>query len=185
MTTHKFQVKLYVDGASAVDLEAVIPVFHAFIREDALGEMLMDVVDYGHVQDGPGVVLIGHASDYYVEQREGRPGVVYSRKRDGDADATASLREAVRSALRAAVALEAKLPLRFRTDDVLIRVNDRLAYPNDDAGAARLVAIANDVLPAALGGGVSVAREGTPRELLTVRAKGGSGSAADALARLG
>ena len=42
------------------------------------------MADYAHVPDGPGVMLIGHEADRSLDLGEGRPGVLYQRKRDGE-----------------------------------------------------------------------------------------------------
>lgn len=187
MSIQKFQVKLYVENGGALDLEKVIPTFHTFIREKKVSEMVIDVADYGHVVDGPGIVLIGHASDYYVEQREGRVGLLYSRKRDFVGDTEAALASAVKLALQMAALLEAEaaLGVRFGLGEVVVRVNDRLQVSNDDASLDALRATLTSVLGKALGGELTLAREGEARELLTVRVRGGRGSVADALARIG
>lgn len=187
MSIQKFQVKLYVANGGALDVEKIIPVFHSYIREKKVSEMVIDVADYGHVAEGPGIVLIGHASDYYIEQREGRVGLLYSRKRDFVGDEEAALTSAVKLALQMATLLEgeADLGVRFELDEVLVRVNDRLQAKNDDASLAALSGTFSKVLGKALGGEVSLAREGDAREMLTVRVKGGKGTVSEALTRLG
>ena len=57
MEAKRVQVKVYAAGA--VPTERLIPVFHRWIREKTLDELALDVADYGHVHEGPGVVLIG------------------------------------------------------------------------------------------------------------------------------
>jgi len=187
MSIQKFQVKLYVENGDSVDLEKVIPVFHSFIQKKLVSEMVIDVVDYGHVAEGPGVVLIGHASDYYLDQREGRLGLNYSRKRDFGGDTEAALAAAVKSALAFAKLLESEqsVSIRFKLDEVVVRVNDRLQAKNDDASLDALRPVVANVLGKALGGAVSIAREGEARELLTIRVSGGKGSVDEAIARLG
>src|SRR5690606_15797570 len=96
----KFQFKLFIETPEALSQEAVIPVFHDFIREKALPELLIDVADYRHVHEGPGVVLIGHGYDLYVDEMDGRPGLLFSRKRE----ATGSVEEILRRSLAIALA---------------------------------------------------------------------------------
>lgn len=133
MDAHKLNVKLFVKEPKALVLEAVVPVFYAWIRDKKLDETMIDVADYRHVPDGPGVVLVGHASDYYIDQGEGRVGLLYSRKRDAPADPDARLADAFRRALVACRMLENEPELgslRFGTDNILFRVSDRLLAPN-------------------------------------------------------
>ena len=43
MEPHRISVKLYLDGPAPLDPEAVVPAFHRFIREDAVGGIPIDV----------------------------------------------------------------------------------------------------------------------------------------------
>jgi hypothetical protein len=61
-------------------LDAAIPVFHRWIQAGALPELLIDVADYRHVPDGPGVILIGHEANYSLDCSNGRLGLLYNRK---------------------------------------------------------------------------------------------------------
>ena len=58
----------------------LIPVFHRWIREQAMPELLIDVADYSHVPAGPGVMVIGHEANYSVDNRENRLGLLYNRR---------------------------------------------------------------------------------------------------------
>ncbi len=136
MLSQRLQFKLYLQPSSAgrdFEVEALIPVFHRFIREQVIKELLIDVVDYSHVPDGPGVVLIGHAADYYVGALDGAYGLVYSLKR-GPAAPEARLEDSLRRLINAARLLEqdSTLKLRFATDSLSLRLTDRLHAPNDD-----------------------------------------------------
>lgn len=140
MKAHKLQVKLFADGPIPA-LEAFIPVFHRWIKHHVLPELLVDVANYAHVPKGPGVALIGHGSDYYIDSAEGRPGLLYSRKREAPAEGE-RLTDAFRRLLHAAVLLEQDSDLngkiRFRTDEFQFRVNDRLAAPSAETTFAEL-----------------------------------------------
>jgi hypothetical protein len=139
MQSHKLQLKIFTDRAEGVSPEAFIVVFHGWIKHQILPELMIDVANYAHVPKGPGVALIGHGSDYFIDESEGRLGLLYSRKRSPP-DAGARVADAFRRALHAASLLERDptltaqgARLRFRTDEWLFRINDRLAAPNDDA----------------------------------------------------
>src|SRR5215831_20494529 len=62
--------------ATPASVDAAISEFHRWIQHNVTDEMLIDVVDYRHVPDGPGVVLIGHDADYSLNPT----GLTYSRK---------------------------------------------------------------------------------------------------------
>jgi hypothetical protein len=189
MEAKKLQVKFFLENES-VKLEDIVPVFHAWIREHKLGtEMLVDVADYAHVQDGPGVVLIGDASDYYLDLADGRPGLLYSRKRWASENASERVEDALRRALNACRLLESEalaVPLRFRTDEVLFRINERLHSENTDAGFAKVRPVLEQAFAKLYGKAPSLERQGEARELLTVKASSpGAADVKTLLDRLG
>jgi hypothetical protein len=137
MNPLRVQVKFFLDppDAAGVDVGKFTPVFQGWIQEKALEGQLIDVADYRHVQDGPGIVLIGHDSDYSMERRDGRLGLLYTRKRHGDStDLLGQLRASLRLALTACQLLQTEplfTPrLKFSADEVEIRFPDRLQLPN-------------------------------------------------------
>ncbi len=134
MLSERLQLKLFLEPSVVVELEALIPVFHRFIREQLVKELLIDVVDYSHVPSGPGVVLIGHSADYYLNAMDGRFGLVYSLKRGGPS-APARLEDSLRRLVNVARLLEqdSELKLRFQSGALGLRLTDRLHAPNDDA----------------------------------------------------
>ncbi len=186
MKPTKFQVKLYTSSGE-IELEKLVPVFHTWIREKKIpDELLIDVADYAHVPQGPGVVLIGHQSDYYLDMADDRPGLLYSRKRGFEGDLQAGIEDAFGRALRACELLEseAELGFHFRTDEVLFRVQDRLAAPNDDATYDAYKSPLEAVTGAFFGSSASLERLGSARDPFAVRiATGTNGTVADALSR--
>ena len=70
MDAHKLQLKIYLtpESAKSFDVESLIPVFHRWIKQRALPELTIDVASYQHVPQGPGVVLIGHGADYFLDK---------------------------------------------------------------------------------------------------------------------
>jgi hypothetical protein len=136
MDASKLQLKIFTApaaGTTRVASETLIPVFHAWIKDKVLPELLLDVANYGHVPQGPGVVLIGHGSDYAIDESEGRQGLLFNRKRLG-ADPAQRLEDTFRRTLHAAGLLEQNSvlagELSFDTTEFLFRINDRLAAPN-------------------------------------------------------
>jgi hypothetical protein len=176
MDAHKLQLKIYLtpESAQAVDLEAVIPVFHRWIKQRLLPELTIDVANYGHVPQGPGVVLIGHGADYFMDEGEGRPGLLHNRKRAGLA-AGERLSDLARRTLHAASLLERDLALtgkiKFATNELLFRVNDRLAAPNSDATFAALKPELDALARTIFGGPCDLTRVGGAKELFAVRFK--------------
>jgi len=183
MDSTRLHVKFYAEP-SAIRLEAFVPIFHRWIRDQVLSELMIDVVDYGHVADGPGIVLIGHGSDYYVDCGEGRLGLLYSRKRAGPAPSE-RLADAFRRALNACRLLEQEkelhAPLKFRTDEVLLRVPDRLRAENSEAGFTSLRSELAPFLERLYGAPVNVERTGGDKDPLSARVRAGSAPGLTAL----
>lgn len=126
-------VKLLVKDPEQVDLEAVVSVFHTWIQGQVFDELLLDVADYSHVPDGPGVVLIGHEADYSLDNTDGRLGVRYNRKAPLPGNNRERLEQAMSAALKALQRLEQDFNLYFNKRQIEVVVNDRLLTPNSDA----------------------------------------------------
>jgi hypothetical protein len=129
-TAFRLQIKFFVDNPEAVNLPRYTGLFQRWIQQKKLNELLIDVVDYAHVFQGPGIVMIGHESDYAVDMGNGQPGLLYTRKRQTDASLREQLRMSFYRALTACQQLEAETKLRFRANDPEVRFLDRLNLPN-------------------------------------------------------
>ena len=174
MDAHKLQLKIFVsaDAARDVELEAFIPVFHRWIKDHKLPELVIDVANYAHVAKGPGVVLIGHGSDYFIDEAEGRLGLLHNRKRAGLLPAE-RLSDLARRTLHAAALLEREPvlagKLRFATNELLFRVNDRLAAPSTPATFAALKPELEALATRLFAGTFQLAPVGGPKDLFGVR----------------
>jgi hypothetical protein len=130
-------VKLLVKESAALDLELLVPIFHGWIQGRVFEERLLDIADYRHVHDGPGIILIGFEGDYSVDNSDGRLGVRYNRKTELNGSNQVCLKQAARAALSACQRLDGEPSLsgklRFNGQDVEIFINDRLLAPNNDA----------------------------------------------------
>lgn len=176
-------VKVFVERGVTVDLVEAIPVFHRWIRERTVPEILIDVADYRHVCNGPGVVLIGFEADYALDQTKGELGLLYRRKQVDTAGPVEQLRQACRRALvacrRLAVEPEFKGQLRFDEGCWEVIFNDRLLVPNTSESYEAVAGPLRAVFSELWGGAeVWLERVGDPRERLTVRLRRGSPLAA-------
>jgi septum formation topological specificity factor MinE len=141
MIPHRINAKLFVTDETAVSLTAIVPVFHRWIQTQAVPGLLIDVADYKHVQDGPGVLIIGHDGDYALDQENGRSGLLYTRKREWPTpDFKDRLRLVIGLAVQATqlLANEESLDLDFRTDEIGLAFPDRLNAPNTPETLAAL-----------------------------------------------
>ena len=137
MNLQHVNVKLLLANPAEVHLDPLIPVFHSWIRDKVFDELLLDIADYQHVPDGPGVVLIGFEGDYSVDNTDHRLGVRYNRKTPLDGSNQDRLKQAARAALTAAQRLDADSRLngtfRISGQEIEIFFNDRLLAPNTEA----------------------------------------------------
>ena len=110
----------------------IMPIFQRWIQEHTVPGMLIDVIDYKHVLDGPGVVLVADEADYAYDLGEGQPGLNYVRKRDLPDSLPAALRLSFEHALLGARALQAEAPddLVFDFSAAKISFLDRMHYRN-------------------------------------------------------
>lgn len=196
MKPRRVSTKFYVlpdstaGQAATPELSPFIAMFHRFIQEKTLPGLLLDVADYAHVPDGPGILLVGHAVDYGIDLTEGRPGLLVTRKRYGELPAAEALRATLRSALLAAHAIESDGSggLRFGTGEVAIQLLDRLACPNDDEHYEQALKELSPLLSQLFGEKheISRAHAEEPRKPLTLRVDAAdAGAAAELALRLG
>ena len=81
MDLQKFGIKLYLNTNDNFKSKDFIPVFHNWIQEKVVSEhLLIDVADYSHIKDGPGVMLIAHEGHFCLDQEEHKAGIMYMRR---------------------------------------------------------------------------------------------------------
>jgi len=130
MNIQHINVKFFIENPESVNLADYSVVFNIWIQIHALEELLIDVADYLHVHNGPGLILIGHEADYSLDNRAGRLGLLYNRKGQLEGTTQEKLAQAVRAALTAAQLLERENGLKFNGQEVQVIINDRLLTPN-------------------------------------------------------
>ncbi len=133
MELQHVNVKIYVEGELPVDPEQFIAVFHGWVQEQAAEFVLIDVADYSHVPEGPGVMLIGLEADYSIDETGGRWGLLYNRKAAQDGSNADRIRDALRMAAGACLKLEGQFStdgLTFTRSEFDLIINDRALAPN-------------------------------------------------------
>ncbi|MEC9298045.1 MAG: hypothetical protein VYA38_01995, partial [Gemmatimonadota bacterium] len=73
-------VKVFVEDQDTFDRARMIEVFHRWIQENRIPGTLIDVHDYTHVPDGPGVLLVAHEWHLRTDEAGGRIGLEYELK---------------------------------------------------------------------------------------------------------
>jgi len=134
----RISVKLFIEPSTQPATADVVKVFHAWIRESRVPDVLVDVADYGHVPSGPSVLLVGHATDHVFDHSGGRPGLLVLRKR-GEEPPAERLGSIVTRALASAVSFGQEPSLtgvQFLTSELELRFVDRLRTPATAEGEA-------------------------------------------------
>jgi hypothetical protein len=140
LDVQRIGVKVFCEEGSRVALPELIPIFHRWIQERGLDQVLIDVADYSHVPSGPGILLVAYEGIYGLDEGGGRRGLVYYTR----ADVPGTFDERLRAVLRAVLAGCRKLAaepelqgrLAFRGDELQLFANDRLRAPNTEATLA-------------------------------------------------
>lgn len=116
------------------DLEPAVPAFHRFIQRGLVEGLVLDVADYRHVPQGPGVLLVGHDVDYGVDER----GFSVVRKRSAGDPVSLQLRDALRMGLGALEAIADDVALDVEVDRARFTVTafDRSLGPVGEVAAA-------------------------------------------------
>jgi hypothetical protein len=132
MNAQKLCVKLFLKDPAQLHGLKLVPVFQSWIQMHAVEDhLLIDVADYEHVPDGPGTVLVAHEANFSMDAAGGRPGLLYQRKQPLAGSLEERIAAVFRYALAAAARLEEGQGLKFRTDEMLFRIADRLKAPNN------------------------------------------------------
>jgi hypothetical protein len=167
MNLQHINIKILVDGDRAIDWERLIRVFHGWTAAQSMPEMMIDVADYRHVPNGPGVVLVGHEADYSLDDTGGRPGLRYNCKAEQPGNNEDRFRQAFAAVATASARLEAELPgLTFRRTEFEFAINDRALAPNTEETRAAVDAELPGMLESVFGqGDIRIKYESDPRRL--------------------
>ncbi len=169
----------------AIDHGAFIALFHEFIRDKSVEGLLLDVADYAHVPEGPGVMLIGHDVDYGIDQTAGRAGLLAVKKRIDGGELAALLDDTVRLGLLAAKAIEGhgSTGVQFAPGAVQVQFIDRLAHESSDAGFAQVKGELEALAKRLFGDGAKVERADAdePRRPLAAMISGSNAADLDSL----
>jgi hypothetical protein len=174
MDLYKFGIKFFAADGDGIDILKLIPIYHRWIQQNALEDLLIDVADYSHVPAGPGVMLIAHEGNYALDETGHERGVVYYSKQRLSGEPAERFALVARKALKAAqlMSSDAELDgaLKVPGDRLEFFANDRLVAPNTDAVYAELEPALNAFLDRLYAGApYTLTRETNPKERLSVR----------------
>jgi hypothetical protein len=176
MDSSKLSLKLFVAEPWSLQAGELVPVFHGWIQRHAVADhLLVDVADYKHVHHGPGTMLIAHEGNFALDEDEGRPGLMYARKQPLPGSFADRLRAVLSTLLEAAERLEQEPALagrmKFRTDEMVFRIHDRLLGPSNAETFNEVKGDLEGVLGDVYGGRVSLEFRPSDEKLFEVRIK--------------
>ena len=162
MESSRLSFKLFADASADFHAESLVPVLHSWIQNHAIPDhLLIDVADYSHVHNGPGVVLVSHEANYSIDKRGGRLGLTYQRKQPLGGTLAERIQATLNATKQAAGLLEEHL--KFRSDEIEFRICDRLAAPNNSETFAAVKPDLLKVFP-----GAKLEQRQAPTELFEV-----------------
>jgi len=140
--------KLYAPEPRGIGDDAFVPIFHEWIRERSLDGVLLDVADYTHAPDSPGVVLVAHDATFALDRSDHRFGLLVQRRRPVAHGGSTAIAAALRGLISVANKLESDRrlagKLSFDRRNVRIEANDRLRAPNTHAGFAAIAPLVSE-----------------------------------------
>jgi len=172
MESQRYALKLDVQASAEIPDSDFILFFHRVIQESLLPETCIDVTDYSHVPDGPGVMLICHEAHYSMDHGGGRLGLKCATKRGATGDATARLRRILQKTLRACSAMESHEifagRVKFDTRSALFSIEDRLLAPSTQSTFESFAPLLAEVASHVWGASPVLARTGSAKEVFQV-----------------
>ena len=133
---YRIGIKFFAENSADVRAKEFVPIFHSWIQKQSVeAHQLIDVHDYSHVHNGPGILLVAHEGNFSTDMSNGKLGLMYFRKLPSGGTTEDVLRSCLKAAQQGVALLEAEPTLagklRFRQDELLVISNDRLLAPND------------------------------------------------------
>lgn len=176
MDTHKIGVKFYFEKGQDVAPEVWFKTFNTWISAHEGPDVLIDVVDYHHVKNGPVTLLVAHEYDISIDDGDGRRGLFFSRKQPTEGNFLARLSSAVKQTCEICQRIETDgnvgSQVAFDGSEVRLVLNDRLLAPNTEETLQAIQADLDAVLGKAYGGAkVSVARRDDVKARFTLDVK--------------
>jgi hypothetical protein len=176
MDLHKFGIKFLATDAQGIDILKLIPIYHRWIQDKALDDLLIDVADYSHVPAGPGVMLIAHEGNYALDETGHERGIVYYSKQKLTGELPERFAQVAYKALRATQLMSSDADLegslRVSGTEMQFFANDRLAAPNTDEAYEEIEPEFKRFLDRLYDGApYTLSREKDPRERLSFRVR--------------
>ncbi len=171
---YKFSVKVFAKQGREIPRFDFVPVLQRWIQKHSVPGVLIDVADYSHMHDGPGVILVAHEHNISIDDVGGRMGLLFARKQPLDGGLHDTLRLCIQYALMACEELqnepELEGKLKFDGGNLLIAANDRLRVPQE--AAANLEGLVREIAATIYDGEVELdVKRDDPRDRVSIEIK--------------
>jgi len=149
MELQKFGIKLFFKTNGGYPSKDFIPVFHNWIQTNSIPDhLLIDVIDYSHIQDGPGIMLIAHEGQISLDKENNSPGLLYLRTSKIEGDFQKRFEFVFATLLYTAKLLHNNemTNVDFETKEFRFIANDRLLAENNKDNQSILSKTFNEIL---------------------------------------
>lgn len=119
-----------------------IELMNVWIRDNVIPGTLIDVADYTHMVDGPGIVLVAHEYILSLDHQNGWSGLRIAARRDAGKASADELKGSLQVLSKAADSLAKEFDLQLDTSRMEITALDRL----NEGSSADFIALAEEVL---------------------------------------
>lgn len=134
MIPRRIAIKFFLKDPRHSDPELIVWLFNTWIQDQLIDDVLIDVVNYSHVPDGPGIILIGHETDYALDLTDGKAGLLVTLKRGSFPTLRDAIAELLKRAEKGIQLLESgtanHAAVVVDNNQFTITFLDRLQYPN-------------------------------------------------------
>ena len=145
---HKFGLKRKIKSLQT-DIESFVPMFHNWIQEDRIpNHIMVDVVDYKHISDGPSIMLIAHEGYFSLDFEDNELGLLYMRKTqlgDNVSETLSAIQQILDFAIEL-IKIDSAIGEKIEfSDEYQLLSNDRFEFPNNAESEKKLLQAASGV----------------------------------------
>ncbi|AFY40013.1 hypothetical protein Lepto7376_3856 [[Leptolyngbya] sp. PCC 7376] len=174
MHIERFCVKFPAQAPDGFDEGSLIGIFQEWIRNEKIGGTLIDVVDYRHVPDGPGMMLVTYEINYMLEHQDFYGLYVQRRWPEVEGQSHVDgIIDLVKSAAKFGTLLEKDAGVTLKGNEFHYISNDRLNAPNTEEAFSAVKVDLSEALGKIYGGAsFSIERlQNNPKDRLTLVVK--------------
>jgi hypothetical protein len=137
MDLQRIDLKVFLDAPDGVKFEPVLTVFDRWRQQTDHPSDWVDLADYGHMQQGPVILMAGKRDRIAVDTNLPGVGILVQTQKGLSGSIEERFVEAFRRHLTMSTELtsapEFPSAAAVRGGDWLVTINDRLQFPNNDA----------------------------------------------------